>query len=95
VLADYLALERARKLRRLLVVRLSLLAAGVVLGEWFLHLSPWARVVSFGVCLLPALAVCVLEWRLEWRLARRLAAIPETGSASSAPVRPEKVIKSS
>jgi hypothetical protein len=73
ILADYLALDRARIFRRLLVTRfgmLSLLAA--VLGTVFHAFSPFARWFPIGLFMLPPTWAWVAELRLERRLSRRL-----------------------
>ena len=74
MLADYLALDRVRTLRRLLVARLVPLALLLFVAEASLGLSGVARSVSL-VCLLPPAWAWGRELRLEWRLSRRLQGI--------------------
>src|SRR5688572_14113173 len=70
ILADYLALDRARIFRRLFVVRFGLLAAAAILVDVVLpNLPAIARWFPPALCLaFPAAA-----WICEWRLARRLS----------------------
>jgi Flp pilus assembly protein TadB len=78
VMADYLALERARTFRRLLVRRLGLLAlVMVVIGVGFHWLPTFASWISVGLCLVPSAWAWIAEIRLERRLARRLEDIPD------------------
>ena len=76
ILADYLALERVRIFRRLLVPRFGVLAlVAVVAGLWH-WVSAAASSVSVLISLVPPVWVCLLEWQRGRRLARRLAEIP-------------------
>ena len=85
IMAEYLALERARVLRRLLSWRFGLLAAvAAVLGFGFHRLSLFASWLSVGVCILIPLWAWVIELRCDRRLAQRLGQTPGD----------EKVIKS-
>ena len=73
ILADYLALDRARIFRRLLVNRCGLVAliaalAGVLIPQ-APQLATWCTVALF---LALPLWAWIVEIRLEWRLARRL-----------------------
>jgi hypothetical protein len=73
ILSDYLALDRARILRRLMVVRfglLAVLAASVETG--FRGFSPLARVLTVALCLVPPLYARVVEFARERRLSRRI-----------------------
>jgi hypothetical protein len=98
VLVDYLALERLRIFRRLLVERFAILAAIVALSG-FLWLSTIAACTAVGMCLTPPIWVWALEIRCERRLARTLDAIPgrRTDPAHHHPTEEpsQKVIKSS
>ena len=77
IMADYLALERLRIVRRLLVVRLGALAlATVLIGRGFGWLSPAACAAGAGTLLAPLAWVWIVELRLDWRLARRLESVP-------------------
>ena len=73
ILADYLALDRARIVRRLLVARFGFLAllAGV-LGGIVHGLSPVVRSMTIGPLLLPPVWAWMCELRLERRLSRHL-----------------------
>ena len=73
IMADHLALDRARILRRLLVTRFGLLAVvAAVLGTVFQGFSPFARWFTIGLFLLPPIWAWTSELRLERRLSRRL-----------------------
>ncbi len=81
IMADYLALERIRIVRRLLFVRLGGLAlATVLVGRGFDWLSPAACAVGAAMFLAPIAWVWIIELRRDWQLARRLENIP--GSAT-------------
>src|SRR5215471_7279552 len=68
-LSDYLALERARVIRRALVVRFGGIAAIAGAAMTIAHLfSPVARIVAVGLCLVPPMRA----WIAEIGIARRL-----------------------
>jgi hypothetical protein len=77
VLADYLALERARTYRRACVTRFGALAAVFGVAGFGVHwLSPvvsWSSVAMCGVA--PAWA-WIAEMRREWTLGSRLSRLP-------------------
>jgi len=76
LLSDYLALDRLRGLRRLLLVRCGALAlAAAVLGPLVGWLSALARAVMVGVFLLPPAWAWILERRADTRLSQRLRSI--------------------
>ena len=75
ILADYLALERARIFRRLLVKRLSVLAA-VFAGVSFLSKSAFAPWFSVGLCVAAPVWAWIVELGCERRLAHRLNGMP-------------------
>jgi hypothetical protein len=73
ILEDYLALDRARVFRRLLVTRFGLLTLVVVIIAAVTHqLSPFARWISIALFLAPPTWAWITEVRLSRRLARRL-----------------------
>jgi hypothetical protein len=77
IMADYLALERARIFRRLLVTRFGLLAAGVLLlGTVGRVVPPTPMWFGVGACVTPPLWAWIVELRRHWRLARRLEQVP-------------------
>jgi hypothetical protein len=77
IMADYLAVERARIFRRLFVTRFSMLALGIVLVGAGLDLLPaFATWFSAGLSLAPPIWAWVVEVRCDRRLARRLERIP-------------------
>ena len=78
ILADYVALERARLMRRLLVRRCGGLATFAAMLALSVHASLAARTIAPGVLVTPA----VWAWIAERRLARRIAA-----SLSGQPIR--------
>lgn len=62
MLADYLALDRARILRRLMVWRFGVLAAAAILLETVVHgFSAAARSLTLGLCLLPPAWAWIVE----------------------------------
>lgn len=76
-MADYLALERARMFRRLLVKRFGWLAAGVaILGGILRVLPPIATWFSLSVFVTLPVWAWIVELRRDRRLARRLAQVP-------------------
>jgi hypothetical protein len=73
IVADYLALDRARIFRRLLVIRCGLMALGAALAGLLLHnLSPLAPWVTSGLFLMPPIWAWVAELRLARSLSLRL-----------------------
>jgi hypothetical protein len=81
ILADYLALDRARILRRLMVVRFGLLALGAGLLETVIHgFSVLARSLTIGLFLVPPVWAWVVELARERRVAahRRALDAPPT-----------------
>jgi Flp pilus assembly protein TadB len=87
IMAEYLALERARIYRRLFVTRFSLLAACLALiGFGFHWLSLVASWISVGLCVVAPLWAWVVELRCDRRLARSLEEIP--GAAQRTVVSP-------
>jgi len=92
IMAEYLALERARTYRRLFVARFGLLALVVaVVGFGFHWLSAVASWSSVGVCgVAPTWA-----WLVERRNNRRLARSLEEISSGEIVVPRKKVVKSS
>ena len=97
IIADYLALERLRIFRRLLVIRFGILTAVVAAAGW-LWLPIVAMCLAAGLCVVPPLYVLMLEVTRELRLAGRLEQIPnqrtEALGAPAAAVDSQKVIKS-
>jgi hypothetical protein len=73
VLSDYVALDRARMLRRLMVVRFGLLAlfAGSI-ETIFRGFSPLVRVFTIALCLVPPLCARIVEIAREHRLSQRI-----------------------
>jgi hypothetical protein len=77
IMADYLALDHARILRRLLVKRFGLLAVGVaILGIVLRILAPIPTWLGVGVFVTPPFWAWIVELRRDWRLARRLTRVP-------------------
>jgi len=103
VLADYLALDRLRLVRRLLVTRCGLLALGAaVAGSVIRGFSPSARWSSVALFLVPPAWAWIAELCLALRLSRALdglgaadSAPPSAASARPAPAGREKVVRSS
>jgi hypothetical protein len=75
IMAAYLALERARIFRRLLVKRFSGLAM-IVAGVSFLWLSVFPLWFSVGLCVVVPTWSWIVELGCEHRLARLLNEIP-------------------
>jgi hypothetical protein len=77
IMADYLALERVRTFRRLLMIRCGLLAVATALIGFGLHwltaFASWFSITAFLT--LPASA-WILEIRRNARLGRRLEDVP-------------------
>lgn len=77
IMAEYLALERARTYRRLFVTRFGLLALVVAaVGFGFHWLSAFASWSSLGLCLVTPTWAWVAEFRNSRRLVRSLKKIP-------------------
>ena len=75
IMADYLALERARIFRRLLMKRFGVLAV-VFAGVGFHALSAFASWFSVGLCVAVPVWAWVVELGCERQLTRRLAKVP-------------------
>jgi len=75
IVADYLALERARVFRRLLVKRFGVLAA-VFAGVSLLSMPAFAFWFSVGLCVVAPVWAWIAELGCERRLARRLNEVP-------------------
>jgi hypothetical protein len=94
IVANYLALERARIYRRLSVTRFGLIALVLAVTGFGFHWLPavasWAGV---GLCTVAPAWAWVNERRCDRRLARRLKEVP--GGNNDAPSARKKVIKSS
>lgn len=74
VLADHLALERARQFRQQLIPRCGVIAlTAIVCGYAFPHVAPGVRWVPAPLCLVPPAWAWVSERRIARRLARRLS----------------------
>jgi Flp pilus assembly protein TadB len=77
IMADYLALERARAFRRLLVTRFGIMALmAAVIGAGLHRLLPFASWCSVGALLVPPVWAWMVELRRDLRLARRLEELP-------------------
>jgi uncharacterized membrane protein YcjF (UPF0283 family) len=76
IMAEYLALERARIYRRLLVTRFGLLALLAIIGTGFQWLPSFASWVCVGVCVVAPIGAWLAELRCDWRLAQRLKDVP-------------------
>jgi hypothetical protein len=73
ILSDYLALDRARMIRRLMVARFGLLAVLAALLETVFHgFSPPVRVFTVALCLGPPFYARIVELARERRLSRRI-----------------------
>ena len=87
LLSDYLALDRLRTFRRLLLVRCGALAlTAAVVGPLVGWLSALGRSLVVGLFLLPPAWAWILEWRADIRLSKRLRSIDaSTASHPQAP----------
>jgi hypothetical protein len=75
ILADYLALDRVRIYRRLLLARFGLLAVLAALLETsFRGFSPFVRLFTVALCLFPPAWARIVEFAHERRLSRRIEA---------------------
>lgn len=73
-LSDYLALERARVIRQVLVTRFGGIAAIAGSAMTIAHLfSPVARILAIGLCVVPPLGAWIAEIALAHRLVQRIA----------------------
>ena len=72
ILSDYLALDRARIVRRLMVARFGVLALLAVLLETIRGFSPFARVFTVALCLLSPFWARIVELGRERRLSQRI-----------------------
>jgi len=73
ILLDYLALDRARGFRRLLVKRCGLLVLGALaVATLVTGLSPFARSTPLALLVAPPVVAWIVELRFEYRLSRRL-----------------------
>lgn len=97
VMADYLALERARIFRRLLFKRFGLLAViAAILGAGFHWLPPFASGFSVSVFLALPIWAWIVERQRDRRLARRLEELPDAATQIVLPSPgSKKVVKSS
>lgn len=96
IMADYLALERARVYRRLFVSRFALLALLFAVVGLGLHwLSPFALWSSLVLCAIAPAWAGFAEVRCDWRLERRLSELPCVTEEALVPAGHRKVIKSS
>ena len=76
-LSDYLALERVRGIRRVLVTRFAAIAAIAGSAMIIAHLfTPITRIVTVGLCLVPALGAWIAEIVIAYRLLRRIKRSP-------------------
>ena len=77
LIAEYLAVERARIWRRLLTTRCMLLGASVVASGLTLRwLPPLAYWITGGLCAVAPMSAWIVELRRDWRLGRHLEGIP-------------------
>jgi hypothetical protein len=73
ILSDYLALDRARILRRLMVGRFGLLAVLAASIETICRgFSPLVRLFTVALCLVPPLCARIVELVRERRLSQRV-----------------------
>jgi hypothetical protein len=81
IIADYLALERARHHRRLLVTGFGLLAA-LFHGLGAAVHQASASWLAAGLCLAAPAWAWTVELRCDWRLAKRLDGVPKVVKSS-------------
>ena len=80
ILSAYLALDRARIRRRLMVARFGLLAVLAALLETsFRGFSPLVRLFTVALCLFPPAWARMVEFAHERRLSQRIEAIDGAG----------------
>ena len=81
VMAGYLALERARIYRRLLVTRFALLAIILAIAgfgfQWMPLYGSW---LTLGLCFVAPLWAWVAELKCGRRLARQLERLPDSST---------------
>jgi hypothetical protein len=95
-MADYVAFERARACRRLLVTRFGLLALFLgIIGLGFHLFGPLVAWLGIGLCAAAPTWAWIAELRCDWKLARRLEELPGGASHLVLPRPRKKVIKSS
>lgn len=76
IIAEYLALERARRDRRAFVAGFGLLAVLILaIGTAVHDGSSW---LAAGVCLTAPAWAWAVELRRDWRLAKRLDQVPKS-----------------
>jgi hypothetical protein len=93
ILADYLALDRARMYRRLLTARCGLLAlVAAAFGALVHGPSLFARWIPTGMLLVPPAWAWISELRIEYRRSRRLEGVDGAVTRTARPRK--KVIKS-
>jgi len=76
IVADYLALERLRVFRRLLVTRFGILTAIVVAVSW-VWLSTVDTYIAAAMCLVSPLFVLMMEVAREQQLTQRIERLPD------------------
>ena len=81
IIADYLALERARRYRRAFVAGFGLLAA-LILGLGTAVHERSASWLAAGLCLAAPAWAWSIEVRCDWRLAKRLDEVPKVIKSS-------------
>ena len=91
ILSDYLALDRARIFRRLLLARFGLVAVlAALLETLFRGFSPVARLLTIGLCLFPPVWARIVEFARERRLSRRIKAFDAGGVTHNFVLRSER-----
>jgi Flp pilus assembly protein TadB len=91
VMADYVALERARTQRRSLVTGFGVLALFIaVAGGGFHWLSPLASWLGIAFCVIPSTWAWVVELGYDRRLAHRLEELP--GAVTHVVVPPDEKV---
>ena len=81
IIADYLALERARHHRRMLVMGFGLLAALIIGVGAAGHVLATVWLAALP-CLAAPAAAWLIELRYDWRLASRLNRVPRVIKSS-------------
>jgi hypothetical protein len=78
ILTDYVALDRARMFRRLLVARFGVLAVLAFFADVVFHgpSSMLLRSLAVVACLIPPFWAWLTERRLAQRLSERLSGVP-------------------
>jgi hypothetical protein len=96
ILAEYVAVERARIYRRLFVTRFGVLAAVLAIAGFVFHWLPAvASWCSLAVCAIAPTWAWVAELKCDRRLARSLDEIPVDARQTLMLPRHKKVVKSS